>query len=88
MSINTTIIIKISLNKKDRIIDIKIVSYCERCLLNKRFKTIQEARRKKEKKKNRLLALKNYILVYIVVFDNDILFEQDSRQIIVCNINS
>jgi len=74
-SIDATIVTKISLNKKDRVIANKIVNCCERHFSNKRFKTIQEARRKKEKKKNRLLALKNYTLVYIIVFDNKILFK-------------
>ncbi len=66
----------------------EIVSRREHRLSNKRFKTIQEARQKREKKKNKLLVLKNYTLVYIVVFDNNVLFEQDNKLIVVRNINS
>ena len=79
---------KISLNKKNRMIASEIVSRREHRLSNKRFKTIQEARQKREKKKNKLLVLKNYTLVYIVVFDNNVLFEQDNKLIVVRNINS
>ena len=42
----------------------------------------------REKKKNKLLALKNYILVYIVVFDNSILFKQNSKFVVIYNIKS
>jgi hypothetical protein len=51
MSINIATIIKISLNKKDRVIASEIVNRRERRLLNERFKTIQKARRKREKKR-------------------------------------
>ncbi len=52
--INATIITKISLNKKDQIIASEIVNCREYHLLNKGFKTIQEARQKKRKKFNYL----------------------------------
>jgi len=87
-SINIATITKVSLNKKNRIIANKIINCRKYCLSNKRFKTIQEARQKIKKKKNKLLALKNYTLVYIIVFDNNILFKQKNRLIVVCNINS
>ncbi len=87
-SINATTITKISLNKKNRVIASEIVSYCDCRLLNKRFKIIQKAKQKRKKKKNKLLVLKNYTLVYIVVFDNSIFFKQNNRLIVVCNINS
>ena len=66
---------KISLNKKNRVIANEIASRRERRFSNKRFETIQETRRKRKKKKNKLLALKNYTLAYIVVFDNNVLFK-------------
>ncbi len=71
--INATIVTKISLNKKDQIIASEIVNRCERRLLNERFKIIQKAKRKKEQKK--MYVLKNYTLVYIIVFDNNVLFK-------------
>jgi len=52
-SIDATIVTKISLNKKDQIIVSEIVNRCEHRLLDERFKTIQKAKRKKEKKKNK-----------------------------------
>jgi len=64
------------------------ISRRERCLSNKKFETIQEARQKREKKINKLLALKNYTLIYIVVFDNNVLFKQDNRLIVICDINN
>ncbi len=75
MSIDTATIAKISLNKKDQIIASKTINCRKRCFLDKRFKTIQKIKQKRKKKKNKLLALKNYILVYIIVFDNNILFK-------------
>jgi len=66
---------KVSLNKKNRVIANEIASRRERRLSNKRLETIQETRRKRKKKKNKLLALKNYTLAYIVVFDNNVLFK-------------
>ncbi len=75
MFINVTIVTKISLNKKDKFIINKIISRRKCYLLNKRFEAIQEKKQIKEKKKNKLLVLKNYILVYIVAFDNNIFFK-------------
>jgi hypothetical protein len=40
ISISTTIITKISLNKKNKFITNKIASLCKYCLLNKKFKAI------------------------------------------------
>ncbi len=74
-SIDIATVAKISFIKKDRVIASEIVNRRERCLINKRFETIQEARRKRKKKKNKLLVLKNYTLIYIVVFDDNILFK-------------
>jgi len=86
-SINTTIVTKISLNKKNKLIINKIASRYKRCLLNKRFETIQKERQIKEKKK-KLLVLKNYTLVYIVILDNNTLFKQNNKLVVVCNIES
>ncbi len=47
-SINATIVTKISLNKKDRVIASKIANCRKSYLLNKRFKIIQKAKRKKK----------------------------------------
>ena len=66
---------KISLNKKDRIIASETINCRERRLSNERFEAIQKERQIKEKKKNKLLVLKNYTLIYIVVFDDNIFFE-------------
>jgi len=74
-SINATIVTKISLNKKDKFIINKIASCRERRLSNKKFETIQKKKKIKKNKKNKLLVLKNYTLIYIVVFDNSTLFE-------------
>ncbi len=73
--INVTIVTNVSLNKKDKFIIDKIVSCCERRLSNKRFEDIQKEKQIRKKKKNKLLALKNYTLVYITVFNNNNFFE-------------
>jgi hypothetical protein len=49
-SIDATTMTKASLNKEDRMIASEIASRRERRLLDKRFETIQEARRKRKKK--------------------------------------
>ncbi len=75
MFIDATIVTNVSLNKKDKFIINKIASRCERYLLNKRFEAIQKKKQIKKKKKNKLLALKNYTLIYIVIFNTNILFK-------------
>jgi len=57
-SINATIVAKIPLNKKDRIIASETSNCDERRLSNERFEAIQKERQIKEKKKTKLLVLK------------------------------
>jgi len=40
---------------------------------------LYKKRRKREEEKDKLLALKNYTLAYIVTFDDGVPFEQDTR---------
>ncbi len=58
--------------------------------LNKKNLIITDkiAKQKRKKEKNKLLALKNYILVFIAIFDDSNTFKQNSRLIAVCSINS
>ncbi len=48
---------------------------------------MQETRQKQKKKKRKMLALKKYTLVYIVIFDNSVSFDQDNRLVVVCDID-
>jgi len=40
---------------------------------------LYKKRRKREEEEDKLLALKNYTLAYIVTFDDGVPFEQDTR---------
>ncbi len=77
-------------NNKDANNNIINTATITKIFLNKKNLIIIDkiAKQKREKKKNKLLVLKNYTLVFIVIFDSNNTFKQNSRLIVVCSINS